>query len=49
MPMINPGCFGGVQVNLSLNQRVEHAIILAPIFSACLHGVAEGVSVKEAV
>ena len=47
--MINPGCFGGVQGNLSLHQRVEHAVILAPILSACLHGVADGVSVKEAV
>ena len=49
VPMINPGCFGGVQGNLSLHQRVEHAAILAPFLSACLHGVAEGVSVKEAV
>ena len=47
--MINPGCFGGVQGNLSLHQRVEHAVILAPFLSACLHGVADGVSVKEAV
>ena len=46
MPRINPGCFGGVQ---GKHQRVEHAVILAPFLSACIHGVAEGVSVREAV